>query len=447
MIIVFLIALLCLLDEEGVYISPAVCCAVLSIAISALATGYTSAIVSYNDGESQSYLSLYLSLSLSFLRLSSVVLSMLVSSSLFISRSTLPLYIAHSHFARALSLSLSLSPSLSLADVDPQKRKDSPDFYGYLPDKPLNRSLIFLCMVANGSLVLLMRSIALALLIAVDASYALYYVSGDVLVYCAQKVARKDWVYFVATEGRVSSFVVPALRRVSAKLITDVTGMVQYRHANELGGLYWLLNVFLSILSPFAAATVYCSSRRQEKAGGGEGGSGGGGGEGEGEGEGGSGGSNSELIWKLLTSLSQTWVVAFALFLLLVKGGYRSTFFSPATGRRRKCAAFLKATDDRARSRVFEANQEQWKGIREQVKVWVFANYWSWVEEKPAWFNAALIRSIPRDMVPADSSFSERDALSDERDSSVRLAEDEKRRLDLRQDLGTGMPGRGQGRA
>ena len=53
-------------------------------------------------------------------------------------------------------------------DVSPERRRDEPAFYGYIPDSAGRRTAIFFCMIMNGALLLLLRSFSTALLLMVD---------------------------------------------------------------------------------------------------------------------------------------------------------------------------------------------------------------------------------------------------------------------------------------
>jgi hypothetical protein len=53
-------------------------------------------------------------------------------------------------------------------DVNPQRRRDEPGFYGYIPDSAGRRTAIFFCMIMNGALLLLLRSFSTALLATVN---------------------------------------------------------------------------------------------------------------------------------------------------------------------------------------------------------------------------------------------------------------------------------------
>jgi hypothetical protein len=53
-------------------------------------------------------------------------------------------------------------------DVSPQRRRDEPAFYGFIPDSAGGRTAIFFCMIMNGARLLLLRSFSTALLAMVD---------------------------------------------------------------------------------------------------------------------------------------------------------------------------------------------------------------------------------------------------------------------------------------
>ncbi|GMI24556.1 hypothetical protein TeGR_g3140 [Tetraparma gracilis] len=75
-------------------------------------------------------------------------------------------------------------------DVAPQRRRDEPDFYGYVPDSAGKRTAIFFCMIMNGALLLLLRSLSTALLLMVEVRFVLYYYLGDHAFYLAFKLQR-----------------------------------------------------------------------------------------------------------------------------------------------------------------------------------------------------------------------------------------------------------------
>jgi len=103
------------------------------------------------------------------------------------------------------------------------------------------------------------------------------------------------------------------LARVAAKVTCDFTGVVQLRADAELGGLYWIVNMFLALLASFESVFVYYEDTEEVELI--------------------TTGQNStafeieeRVAWTLVGSLSGEWVVVFAVFLLLMKKGYPRTF-------------------------------------------------------------------------------------------------------------------------
>ena len=50
---------------------------------------------------------------------------------------------------------------------------------------------------------------------------------------------------------------------------------------------------------------------------------------------------------------------------------------------------------------AFNCHESHTASVRDDVKVWVHANWYRWEEEKPAWWTDAMKGSIPNDMLPA----------------------------------------------
>ena len=304
--------------------------------------------------------------------------------------------------------------------MDPVKRKESPDFYGYIPDDG-TRTVIFGCMVLNSALLLLIRSFSAAMLILVERRYAseaslgttkadtrarsehascfcsalinpsfvrvlcvcliysypsllrfryfLIYLAGDMALYLLVKVASGDYHYWIPVDGAFGLFV-SLILRMFIKIVTDFTGVIQFRNYPDLGGLYWTANMFLALLASFGSVWV---------------------------------GSGGQTEWTLMGAASGAWVLAFGLFLLLMKKEYRRTFFSTKPGKQWTMDFFLKGEDDEAKHIVFDHNKNQWRAIRGDVKEWVQANYWRWEAERPSWFTDSWVAKVPPDMIPSEA--------------------------------------------
>ena len=227
--------------------------------------------------------------------------------------------------------------------------------------------MIFGCMILNSALLLLIRSFSAAMLMLAKKRYCVAYFAGDMALYLLQKVLRGDFHYWLPIEGKFGGLV-SLLCRVIVKIISDFTGVIQFRHPQELGGLYWTLNMFLALLASFACVWV------------------------------GKGGAKE---WMLVGAASGGWVLIFGLFLLLMKKEYRGTFFDTASGKQQIMDRF-KVDDDAIKASILKKNKKLWVGIRGEVKTWVLGNWWKWAEEKPEWFSEAWLAKLPDDFVPDD---------------------------------------------
>ena len=254
-------------------------------------------------------------------------------------------------------------------DVDPIKRKEMPDFYGYIPDGG-SRTVIFACMLLNSALLLLIRSFSAAMLMQQKKRHFMLYAVGDMALYLLQKVLRGDMTYWAPVDG-ASGILVTFTTRVVVKIVTDFTGVVHFRHPYEEGGAYWTVNMLLALAVCSGSVVLV---------GGGAG------------------------VWekKLVGIMCSAWVVVFGVFLLLMKKDYRKTFWSLKTGCEVTCDFFLKGRNDEDRQQIMLCNKKQWRPMRGDVKEWVVDNWWRWRQEKPEWFDEVWMMSVPSDMVPED---------------------------------------------
>ena len=268
-----------------------------------------------------------------------------------------------------------ISASISFDyDVDPAKRKESPEFYGYIPDGGC-RTVIFGCMIVNSALLLLTRSFSAAMLMLVNKSYFALYLVGDMALYLGVKAASGDFHYWLPVDSVFGLFV-SLLRRVIVKTITDFTGVIQFRNYPDMGGLYWTFNMLLTLAASFGCVWI------------------------------GEGGTKE---WEMVTMTSGAWVVTFGLFLFVMKKEYRRTFFSTKSGKQKAMDHFLQGKDDSAKKMILKYNKKQWLKIRGEVKDWVQANWWRWEEEKPVWLTKAWIAKVPADMVPLEAEQAAKD--------------------------------------
>jgi hypothetical protein len=123
-------------------------------------------------------------------------------------------------------------------DTEIQRRRDGPEFYGMIPDG-VRGNVVFLCMILNSALLLLVRSLSYALLMLLNPAYVLYYALGDTAFFFLQKSARGDFKYFANVDGLAGLLFFDILFQFITKIVVDFTGLVQFRAAGVLGGMYW----------------------------------------------------------------------------------------------------------------------------------------------------------------------------------------------------------------
>ncbi len=111
-------------------------------------------------------------------------------------------------------------------------------------------------------------------------------------------------------------------------------------------------------------------------------------------------------LYAVVGAIAAVWAISFGVMLLTMDRKYVHTFFSTQTGRDVVMARFLHNDGaDERRARLFFVNQELWRPIRPQVQVWLRSRFIFWRRTKPAWFTAALLASIPTDMLlPRDAA-------------------------------------------
>jgi hypothetical protein len=144
-------------------------------------------------------------------------------------------------------------------DSDPDQRRRLPNFYGYLPDEGKKRTIMYVCMVLNGALLLLLRSIGAALLILADTKIFVTYMAGDQLLYLLLKLVRGDFLHWLPVDG-VGGLALSLIFRIVSKTLTDFTGVIQLRAAGEMGGATWLWTMCLALVAPWVAVPVFFGS-------------------------------------------------------------------------------------------------------------------------------------------------------------------------------------------
>jgi hypothetical protein len=200
------------------------------------------------------------------------------------------------------------------------------------------------------------------------------------------KLARNDLRYWLNLQGALS-WVVSVIMRFFTKLMVDFTVMIQLRHPNEIGGLYWCLCLLLGQATSFVTVHLYYTERASSLEGGGV----------------------AMNLWGLMGGLEVSFVVFFALFIATIEQKYVATFFSALTAKNFNQKKFTGASSNRAKFAIFDSHPSYYEYNRGEVKEWVRENWDIWNEEMPDWFTERVKASVPKDMIPASEETSKRE--------------------------------------
>mmetsp|Transcript_18700 Transcript_18700/g.38909 ORF Transcript_18700/g.38909 Transcript_18700/m.38909 type:complete len:1880 (-) Transcript_18700:55-5694(-) len=263
-------------------------------------------------------------------------------------------------------------------DTDPEKRDTTPAFYGYgyVPAKPLHRSVVFMSLVGFSAGMLLIRCLTIVLLGLLGKGWAFAFIGADLSLYLLIKLARRDFWYWLPLGGKLE-MLTSFLFRALVKIINDFTSIPQLRHPNEVGGLYWTFSLALSMAS--LPAAVYTHEIQ--------------------------GGDNkvTAAAWSLAWKLLPTTGILFTIFILHIERSYWKTFWSFQRGKD-ICVQYFRdsITDEMKAKAVFKRSRHLWSSIEEEVKGWVAANYDLWDDENPKWFNEKMRSKIPKAYIPSE---------------------------------------------
>ena len=92
-------------------------------------------------------------------------------------------------------------------DTSPTKRKETPNFYGFVKDAPGSRTLTFLCLFMLAFFQVASKFFAIALLATINKAWVIFYLWGDMAVYMTYRAARGDLRVFLNLPNSLSTFV------------------------------------------------------------------------------------------------------------------------------------------------------------------------------------------------------------------------------------------------
>ena len=266
-------------------------------------------------------------------------------------------------------------------DTDPEKREQTPDFYGYVPSNPRKRSLVFVTMVLFGAGMLMIRCLTIVLLGMMGLRWALAYIGLDLGLYLGMKMFNGDFWYWVPLGGN-AEVLLSIVARVVVKMVTDFTSIVQFRHPYELGGMCWSFGVVLTMASLPVVIAIYAEQ----------------------------GGESSivSFAWRLVYILIPSTLVMFGFFFINIENEYRHTFYSTERGKDLTMRNFRDSIDDAKKAKVMsKRSRHHWSSIEEEVRSWVESNWSRWEEEKPKWVDENMKAKIPVEWIRTKEARSE----------------------------------------
>ena len=210
-------------------------------------------------------------------------------------------------------------------DTNPVARRHNSEFYGYVPSKKKKRSIVFASMAFLTSSILLMRCMTIVVLGMISSKAPFLYVFIDVGLYLIVKMIRGDFWYWIPLGGK-SEILSSLLIRILAKIITDFTCIIQFRHPNEVGGIYWAVS-FIFATASLPTASILLSERQ------------------------GRANYGAELASTFAFFLIPVTIISTIIFLMNIERRYWKTFYSTETSKKLCLRRFGESESDASKVR------------------------------------------------------------------------------------------------
>ena len=264
-------------------------------------------------------------------------------------------------------------------DVFPSMRKINPDFFGYVMESPEARTSTFLLLFLLALAHVASKLFAIALLTSIRGTWAIIYLTGDMVLYLGYKAVRRDLRYYLNLPPTLSVLASVVLRPIM-KILVDFACVVHFRHPNELGGFYWSLNLLLTQTSCLAAAKFFQDNHAEVY-------------------EGGWTGSSIDRIWYVAGATFFIWVFSLVGLLNGIDRKYLYTFFDFTTAKEYAVKQFENTTRDDRKMQIFTNHESYYSSIRGEVKAWIGEHYVIFEREKPSWWTELCIATIPDEFI------------------------------------------------
>jgi hypothetical protein len=270
-------------------------------------------------------------------------------------------------------------------DTAPDKRESAPDFYGYIPANASKRTVVFVSMLLFTAGMLLIRCMTIVLLGLMRGSWAFFYIGADLGLYMLVKIVRGDFWYWLPLGGNIE-ILSSILGRVAVKIIVDFTSIAQFRHPNEVGGVYWLFGLVLTMMSLPVSICMYLFSPYVDD-------------------------NPIDIASFIVKYIIPITTLCFAVFFFNIEIKYLHTFWSTKRGKDKTMAYFLEGESDEIKIEVFGCSRHHWVSIEGEIKNWVELNWAKWEEEQPEWFTDVKKAIVPVAFIPQDGDARRRESV------------------------------------
>jgi hypothetical protein len=260
-------------------------------------------------------------------------------------------------------------------DTDPVKRDQVPDFYGYVPANPTKRSIIFLTMTFFSAGMLIIKCTTIVVLGLLGGRWVSLYIGADLGLYLLVKVFRGDFWYWIPAGGNVE-ILSSIVFRVLVKVVNDYTSIAQFRHPNDVGGLFWMIGFVLTMSSLPVAIYIAKSVEKNIE-------------------------EELRIAQTTAMVLNPFVTVCFATFFLNINKEFWKTFFSTQRGIDYSMSYFVDGESDEVKFQVFKKSRRHWVSIKSDIHKWVELNWAKWEREQPEWFTDQLKAKVPVEFIPA----------------------------------------------
>jgi len=294
-------------------------------------------------------------------------------------------------------------------DIDDESRRTGRLFYGFIPLSGIRLIAVYGAMHVLSFSQLMAKSITIGILVHIGGKrLAIAVLSCEVGIYLIYKVLRKDFRYFLHLPQK-TSIAVSLIIRIAMKVVADFTGILHARHPYEMGGAYWLFNMFYTQGMTFCVLWVRMKSQIDTE----------------------------ELLvldgdrlWALAAFLSTLWSIALLLLLLSVEKGFKHTFCQLMTAPEYNKAMF-DTGDDEYRMYIFTDHEAYYMWYKDEIKEWLENSWERFNFERPPWFTEEASEMIPFNLIPY-SHLSDKDLDKEE----CRMRRERKQNLSARITLG-----------